>query len=178
MKKLIKYWVFFVQFLKANSKSLRSFLTRIFSSFSLVMYSSLFNTIRCLVLTRLSWRNSCKTLPKLEEVDSKLTFSLIESIVPRQSGINTDPSSGLKSPFKWSMKIFTKLVSACTPAAGSQPKMNVKFEIFAFEIPWSYPPPLEGSTSSIWPSFISSFLIVFLLSKMKLSLQLAKRTKK
>jgi len=133
-----------------------------------VIYSSLLSTIRCLVPTRLSWRNNCRVLPKFEDVDSKFTFSLIESIVPRQSGINTDPSSGLKRPFRCSMKSLTNWVSADTPSAGSQPKINVKFEILVFLFPASEPlsfslsfkiPPLP--LSILCPSYISWLITPF-----------------
>jgi hypothetical protein len=77
----------------------------------------------------------------------------MESIVPRQSGINKDPSSGLKRPFKCSMKTFTNLVSAFTPSAGLQPKRNVKLETFAFALPISKPYPLLDAIYC--PSFFS-----------------------
>lgn len=181
-EKVDKVLGFLFTFLKSFLKWLWSFLTRIlsfFSSFSVVSYSSLLITIRCLVPIRLSWRNNCKDLPKLEEVDSKLTFSLIESIVPRHLGINKDPSSGLKSPFKCSMKSLTNLVSDYMPSAGSQPKMNVKLEIFELAIPTSLPPPLPliFLTSFIY-EFATKFKFFMLYIDGKLSLQLAKRIKK
>ena len=62
----------------------------------------------------------------LQDVDSKLTFSLIESIVPRHSGIKTVPLSGLNMFLMCSMNSLMNCVSAATPSAGLQPNRKVK----------------------------------------------------
>ena len=77
------------------------------------------------------------------------------------------------------MKSLTNLVSDYMPSAGSQPKMNVKLEIFELAIPTSLPPPLP---LIFLPSFIYEFATKFKFFMLyidgKLSLQLAKRIKK
>ena len=98
---------------------------------------------------------SCKDLPRLLEVDSKLTLDSEVSTVLMQSGIMQVPVSGAKLYVTWSMNYLTNLVSAATPAAGLHPKKKVKFATYPSPSS-STPPPRAYLPSAYSPFFFPS----------------------